>query len=90
MQPPLPLLSARGGAEPQYYWVSVKKTDLKEMGESTKKQYIGGNWLKRGTWTISRFKREVGEKEKGGLWLDAFARPTILPKQCIVIIIKKY
>ena len=33
-----------------------------------KNQYVEGNFLKRGTWTVCRFKGELGEKE----WGDVF------------------
>ena len=33
-----------------------------------KKQYIGGNCLKRGAWTVSRFKRGAWQKREGVFW----------------------
>ena len=35
-------------------------------GGSRKKQYTGRDCLERVAWTVCRFKRGLGEKEKGG------------------------
>ena len=37
-----------GGAEPQYYWVSLKKTDLKEGGGVHEKTIHRGELVKKG------------------------------------------
>ena len=39
-------------------------------GEVTKKQYIGGNCIKKGggAWIVCRFKRGLGKKDGGGVF----------------------
>ena len=41
----------------------------------TKKQYKGGNYLKRGAWTVCKFKSGLGKK-KGGVFEAELLPPT--------------
>ena len=45
-------------------WGFTQKSDF-QGGGFTKKQYIGANCLKRGAWTVCRFK-ECLAKKRGG------------------------
>ena len=44
------------------------KNPIFREGGVTKKQYIGGTCLKKGAWTVCRFKRGLAEKEEGAVF----------------------
>ena len=53
----------------QYLWGFTEKPDFQGGRGFTKNHYIGGNYLKKGAWTVCRFKAGRAWQKRGGVVL---------------------
>ena len=62
------------------FWGSLKNPIFR-VG-LTKNQYRGGNCLKRGAWTVCRFKGETWQERGGGVFEEGEGVDTLMHTMC--------